>query len=187
MGAAAVVAVVLGLGPFRSQTGRQITNLRQRIMPKPTYIDGQVALAGPNNAPVPRLTDKLVGTGEFSSTQVGAGPPASTDPPVFSVKVGTDGDLNRPIDLYKVGIITGLIGEQPAKHPAPHHVLLVAYDHAGHQEKAKTIDLHDTSAFQSFTFATSKVSRVDFYVVDTYSSPDRQGPYIIDEVELFTR
>ena len=106
-------------------------------------------------------------------------------PPTFSVALGKDGDLTKPVNVFKVGIIGGVLGEQPPKHPSPHHVYMVAYSQDGRQEKAKSVTLHDDTSFQSFLFAVNHVARVDFFVLDTYASADRQGPYTIDQVEFF--
>jgi hypothetical protein len=182
---AVAVGLIAFLGPYRHQTGARITSLRQRIIPKPSYIDGERAVSGPQRAPVPALTDKVVGADEFTSDQVTQNPSPTQTPPLFSVELGKDGDLNKPVNLFKVGIVAGVVGQNHAKHPSPHHVLLAAIGKDGHLEKATTLDLHDNSSFQSFPFSVKHVSRVDFYVVDTYGSPDRQGPYVVDEVEFF--
>jgi hypothetical protein len=146
-----------------------------------------VATTGPAHTPVPALTDKLVGPGEFSSTVQSGDPPAANATPVFTVQVGKDGDLTRPVDLFKVGLVAGTVGERPPKHPSPHHLRLVALSPEGRTVATRIVDLHDSTDFQVSSFAAHSVSRVDVYVLDTYGGVDRKGPYTIDEIELFAR
>lgn len=181
----AVVGMFAALGPYRQQARARLTSLRQHIVPKPAYIYGEVATGGPKGSCTTCLTDKLLTPVEFTSDQLSTDPPAPGSPPVFSVSLGKDGDLTKPVNVFKVGIIGGTLGDGESKHPAPHHVLLVAYGTEGHEEKSKTFSLHDDASFQSFLFVVNHVLRVDVFVLDTYNSASRQGPYAIDEIEFF--
>ena len=163
-----------------------ITGVRKRIVPKPSYIDGEVASAAPNATVIKTLTDKTLDPAPFtSSAVVGSNLPGPDTPPAFSVALGKDGDLTKPVNVFKVGIVGDTLGEKPPKHPSVHHLYIVAYGRDGQQEKAKSLTLHDDPSFQSFLFPVNHVSRVDFFVLDTYASADRQGPYTIDQVEFF--
>jgi hypothetical protein len=182
MAVAAIALLALSLGPWRPQVGARLTSLRKRIVPKPSYIEGEQASVGAQL--VPALTDKTNGPGaptEFVSDQLSSNPP--TTPPSFTVRLGKDSDLTRPIGLFKVGLDTGINGGDPTKYLAPHHVVLIARDAGGNPEKEKTFTLRQDTKFQSFLFRVSHVSSVDVYVVDTYKG---QGMYVIDEVEFFT-
>ena len=182
----AVVALVAAIGPYRGKATAEITSLRRRVIPKPSYIEGEVASSGADQTVIPTLTDKSLDADPFMSSTINAtNVPGPANPPVFSVRLGKDGDLTKPVNLFKVGIVAGALGEQPPKHPSVHHLYLVAIGNTGHQEKTKALTLRDDTSFQSFLFAVNHVVRVDFYVLDTYTSPNRTGPYTIDQVEFF--
>ena len=181
----ALVGIILAVGPYRSRVSADLTSLRRKVVPTAAYIDGERASSGPEGAlhPEPELTDKtiLLGSKEFPSTITGPGQR------VVTVKVGSGGNAdNGPVDLFKIGLVAGVVGEAPPQHPAPHDIVVVAYGKEGEERARITWALRDDTTFQSHAFRVTKVSRIDLFVLDLYTGPERQGQtYTLDQVELF--
>jgi hypothetical protein len=188
-GALAVVAVVgifAAVGPYRHEASADVTSLRKRVVPKPSYVDDEVATAGKNQQVITTLTDKTLDPVPFTSTTINTSNIADPNNlPVFSVAFGKDGGQNKAVNLFKVGVVGDKLGPQPPTHPYVEQLLLVAYGIDNRQRKAKTFTLRDNNSFQSFLFNVNHVVRVDFYVLNTYNSATRTGAYTIDQAEFF--
>jgi hypothetical protein len=182
----AAVGLVAAVGPYRKQATADITRARQRVVPKPSYIDGEVATGGQDHKVITTLTDKTLDPAPFTSSTMNTTNIAdAANPPVFSVALGKDGNPSKPVNLFKVGLVGDSLGVQPPTHPYVHQLRLVAYDSDNRQVKAETLTLRDNNSFQSFLFVVNHVARVDFYVLSTYTIPNRSGAYTIDQVEFF--